>query len=141
MGLLESNTALLESDDAVKQASKSVFGLYRKLRFVDAKYDAMVPGSSLTQSVGFNVEKWFAPFVLKWLDALSTQTIQWVTRALENDSFTPVDPEMMEQKHSSSIIDLFAVVYQSLDFISDLQWSNVVQNAKFLQKFAKVFSS
>jgi hypothetical protein len=91
----------------------------------------------MSESIGFNVEKWFAPFVMKWLDHLSKQTITWVGRALESDSFIPINVDE-DQKHSSSVTDLFTVVYQQLDFIKGLDWSNVVQSARFLQKFAKV---
>jgi (p)ppGpp synthase/HD superfamily hydrolase len=41
---LERNTDILSSDDAVKNASKSVFGLYNKLRIMDQRFAQMTPG-------------------------------------------------------------------------------------------------
>ncbi|KAI8833017.1 hypothetical protein BC829DRAFT_86557 [Chytridium lagenaria] len=42
---------------------------------------------------------------------------------------------------SSSITDLFSAVYQELEFIADLGWSNAVQNAGFFQKFARTVNT
>lgn len=91
-------------------------------------------------NTGFNVERWFAPFVHKWLEHLGERTLEWVTNAVKADNFEPVIPPGGgdELHNSSSIADLFSAVYQELDFIKDLGWSNVVQNALFLQAFAKV---
>jgi hypothetical protein len=41
---LERNTDILSSDDAVQHASKSVFGLYNKLRIMDQRFAQMTPG-------------------------------------------------------------------------------------------------
>ena len=140
---LENHTETIASDQAVRTASKTVFALYKRLRIMDERYAKLVPGlKRLSVNAGFNVERWFAPFVHKWLEHLGEKTLEWVTNAVKADGFEPVVPpgEGGENvlHHSSSIADLFSAVYQELDFIADLGWSNPVQNALFLQAFAKV---
>jgi hypothetical protein len=77
-----------------------------------------------------------------WLDNLSTKTQQWVINSLKADTFEAINAESndLEQDgstYSSSIKDLFQAVYAELDFLIDLDWTNVVQRAHFFQKFAK----
>ncbi|KAJ3277587.1 hypothetical protein HK104_003178, partial [Borealophlyctis nickersoniae] len=140
---LEDNASVIASDEAVRSASKTVFALYKRLRVMDERYARMVPGlKRLSLNAGFNVERWFAPFVHKWLEHLGERTLEWVTNAVKADNFEPIVPPGTGGgndglHHSSSIADLFSAVYQELDFIADLGWSNVVQNALFLQAFAK----
>ncbi|KAJ3216092.1 hypothetical protein HK099_006017 [Clydaea vesicula] len=132
---LESNYEIIASDEAVEKASKNVFALYRKVKFMDEKFGKLIPGlKRLSMSAGFNVEKWFSPFVLKWLDNLSKRTLEWVTNAVKADNFEPLpNSEEVEDdndiKHSSSVTDLFSAVYSELEFIADLQWSNTVNKA------------
>ena len=78
----------------------------------------------------------------KWLEKLSDKTTLWVTNAVKADTFEPSDGAMTEDDipaHSSSITDVFSAVYSELEFITDLGWSDVVENAQFFQAFAKVF--
>ena len=92
-------------------------------------------------SIGY-IEGWFTPFMHKWLNNLSLTTAKWVKSAVEQDSFVPIsNQDNCEISHSSSISDIFTAIYTQLEFISDLKWSDAVQNAQFLQLFAKVFHS
>ncbi|TPX67091.1 hypothetical protein SpCBS45565_g03990 [Spizellomyces sp. 'palustris'] len=136
---LESASEEIASDVAVKSASKSVFELYKRVRVMDERYAKMVPGlKRMSMNAGFNVERWFAPFVQKWLEHLSDRTLEWVSNAVKADNFEPlVDGVGQGQHHSSSVTDLFSAVYQELAFINDLGWSDRVQNAGFMQGFAK----
>lgn len=84
---------------------------------------------------------WFAPFMYKWLHQLSLKTTGWVSAAVKADNFEPKgfseDDEI--PLHSSSITDVFSAIYSELEFITELKWSDPVQNAQFFQGFAKVF--
>jgi hypothetical protein len=88
-------------------------------------------------SAGFNIEKWFAPFVNEWLLHLSTLTLSWVENAVKLDKFEPVQNEEHQTNHSSSVTDLFSAVFSELEMIVDLGWNNVLQRAGFFQLFAK----
>ncbi len=67
------------------------------------------------------------------------KTLGWVEQAVKADSFVPegvgADGIVL---HSSSITDVFSAIYSELEFITDLKWSDPVQNAQFFQAFAKV---
>ncbi|KAJ3061290.1 hypothetical protein HK102_009166, partial [Quaeritorhiza haematococci] len=82
---LEESREVISSDEAVGNASKSVFALYKRVRVMDERYARLVPGLRRLSmnNTGFNVERWFAPFVTKWLDNLSTRTLEWVTNAVK----------------------------------------------------------
>jgi len=89
----------------------------------------------ISLSQGFNVERWFAPFILKWLDHISEKTTSWVQEAVRVDTLVPTSDEI---PYSSSVTDLFTVVYAELEGIKNLKWNNVMQRASFINKFAKV---
>ena len=75
---------------------------------------------------------------MKWLDQLKNQTIIWVKNAIKNDKFVSLG-NGDQSLHSSSVIDLFSVIYQELDFIYNLMWVDDIQRCTFYQKFLKVF--
>ncbi|KAJ3217267.1 hypothetical protein HDU67_008179 [Dinochytrium kinnereticum] len=141
---LEEHEGMLASDEAINTASKAIFALYRKMKVMDSRYAKLKPElRRISNYKSFNVEKWFSPFVVKWLDNLSTRTLEWVTNALKADTFEPIggpDPDG-NPPCSTSITDLFSAVYQELEFIADLGWSNAVQNAGFFQKFARTVNT
>ncbi|KAJ3289940.1 hypothetical protein HDU79_003651 [Rhizoclosmatium sp. JEL0117] len=139
---------LLANEKVVEVASGNMFLLLKGLRSFDSKYCRIYPG--IKKSIAyqnFTVEDWILPFISKWLDHLGTLTVEWVTNAVKIDNFEVMVSEggmgssgEESFSHSSSIMDLFQAVYKELDSIMDLKWSNEVQNAGFIQKFAKTVS-
>ncbi|KAJ3347766.1 hypothetical protein HDU83_001818, partial [Entophlyctis luteolus] len=133
----------LISSASIQKIASGLFGLLQSLRNFDSKSGGVrIKKSSAYRK--FSIEDWMAPYVLKWLDHLSTLTIEWVTNAIKADNFEAMVSESgMGQtgeetlSHSSSIADLFTVVHKELDSIIDWKWTNDVQNATFIQKFAK----
>ncbi|KAH9270865.1 hypothetical protein BASA83_007018 [Batrachochytrium salamandrivorans] len=100
---LEDASELLASHNAVENASKMVFELYKKVKVMHERYAKLVPGlKSLSINAGFNAERWFSPFMMKWLDKLN-----------------------------------LSAIYSELEFITDLGWSDPLENAVFFQSFAK----
>jgi hypothetical protein len=87
---------------------------------------------------GFNVEGWFSPFMYKWLKQLSVTTTTWVDNSVKQDAFNPPETDDEDPPHSDSITYLFKALYAELEFITDLKWSNPIQNAQFFEKFSKV---
>ena len=88
-------------------------------------------------SSGFNTERWFAPFVNRWLDHISTKTVEWVDSSIKADSFKPEQENVL---HSTSVTDLFCAIAQELDSIKHLEWSNPRQTAQFMLKFSKTMN-
>jgi hypothetical protein len=136
---LEDGGDVLGGDAAVSTASHHVFQLYKTIRLMGERYAESVPGLS-SMSIGY-IEGWFAPFMYKWLKQLSLKTVDWVDNAIKADNFEPIakTAEYEVPLHSASITDVFSAMYSELEFITDLRWSDAVQNAQFLQAFAKVF--
>ncbi|KAJ2993733.1 hypothetical protein HDV02_002096 [Globomyces sp. JEL0801] len=130
---LEDSGDVLEGDEAINTASHFVFDLYQKVRVMAERL------STLSQTY---VESWFAPFMYKWLHQLSLKSILWVQEAVKADTFDPEgEGEDGVPLHSSSITDVFSSIYSELEFITDLRWSDPVQNAQFFQMFAKTMNS
>jgi hypothetical protein len=135
---LEDISDLLGTDDAVKNAAGHVFRLYKIIRGMGDRYAEAVPGLT-SLSIGY-IEGWFTPFMYKWLDHLSETTAGWVEKAIKADTWAPISKRLDGEVplHSSSIMDVFSAINAKLEFITDLQWSDPVQNAQFFQIFAKV---
>lgn len=88
-----------------------------------------------------DMERWFLPFIESWLIHLELLTVEWVGNAIKADSFERTySSDSSQLEHSSSIRDVISAIYQQLDFIADLKWHDPVQNAKFLQTFARIIS-
>lgn len=137
---LEDCGDVLTGEAALNDASKTVFAFYKRVSVMKNRYTKLVPGLTTTTSgAGFNIEGWFSPFMYKWLNQLSAKTITWVNSSVNQDGFDPVDNGEDEPPHSESITYLFRALYAELEFITDLEWSNPIQNAQFFQMFAKVY--
>ncbi|KAJ3241694.1 hypothetical protein HDU81_011018 [Chytriomyces hyalinus] len=133
LGTIDEMKEFFVSAEGVAVASKGIFELLKQVRRMDAKLNKIVPGKS-----NINAEKLFQPFMLKWLDYISTKTMEWVANAVTADNFEPInDFDRDGPPHSSSVMDVFTAVNHELNFIIDLKWSNQIQAAGFYQKFAK----
>lgn len=137
---LEDSGDVLTQEATVSEASHMVFQFYKRVLVMKKRYAKLVPGLEATHSgAGFNVEGWLSPFMYKWLNQLSGKTVEWVSNAVKLDSFNPDDgPHDQEPPHSVSITDLFSALYSELEFITNLEWSNPLQNARFFQMYGKV---
>jgi len=62
--------------------------------------------------------------------------IDWVERAVHGDTLKPQNDEL---KQSTSVMDLFQFIGETVEFLKKLQWPDEVQNAKFATRLARVF--
>ena len=72
---------------------------------------------------------------MKWLEITDSAAIEWVERAVRGDTFKPDNDEM---KQSSSVMDLFQIIGEAVEFLKKLQWPDELQNAKFATFLARV---
>ncbi|KAI9009533.1 hypothetical protein BC832DRAFT_590887 [Gaertneriomyces semiglobifer] len=137
---LEGVQDVLGSSEAV-DCSGSAWALYRVAREVESRYARLVPGMRrLSVNTGFNVERWFSPFISRWLEHLASRTLEWVSNATKADNFEPIAISSGaggDSFHSSSIVDVFSAIFQELKTIEGLEWSDRVQEAGFMQNFVK----
>ena len=73
--------------------------------------------------------------MIRWLEATDARAVDWVERAVRGDAFTPDNDDM---KQSSSVMDLFQIIGEAVDFLKKLQWPDQLQNAKFATSLARV---
>jgi hypothetical protein len=132
---LESNSDRLASPEAL-ESSKATFELYRRVRLMDHQYAVLVPSlKRISMGSGFNVEKWFNDFVISWLKVQQERTLEWVKTAIETDTLEKTSDT---QPFSTSVIDLFEIMFEELDLIKGLEWSNTEQYSEFLTTFARI---
>ncbi|KAI8338001.1 hypothetical protein BC941DRAFT_424318 [Chlamydoabsidia padenii] len=108
------------------------FNLYHKVLSLKRLYDQYGPQQ---KSVLFKVESWFLSHVRRWLKTTDAATPEWVGNAIKQDDFKPTNHTTM---HSSSIVDLFSLFHQAVDFVQKLQWPNEYQLCRFMTALSKV---
>ncbi|KAF7728272.1 hypothetical protein EC973_006446 [Apophysomyces ossiformis] len=120
------------SPEAQTASIEVTFELYHKLLSVKRLYDQYGPKK---KTVLFKVESWFLQHVRRWLQTTSAATLEWVENAIKQDEFKSINETAM---HSSSIVDLFSMLHQAVDFVQNLQWPNELQRCRFLTALSKV---
>jgi len=65
--------------------------------------------------------EWFEPFVLHWMRLSKVNAEIWVSNALRYDTWEPV---AVGEQFSTSVLDVFRVVYEILSFWERLQWQH-----------------
>ncbi|KAI8815137.1 hypothetical protein BJ742DRAFT_765530 [Cladochytrium replicatum] len=138
---LETQVDILASESAVTEAADNVFSLFRRVATLEEKFARLN-----VKTMGISLENWFSPFLRKWLVHMSSKTIEWVSNAVRADKFEFVNIPSEEQRaggtmagllHSSSVTDLFSVIFQEMDILLGVKWRDPVQSASCLQAFAK----
>ncbi|KAI9486716.1 MAG: hypothetical protein EXX96DRAFT_604807 [Benjaminiella poitrasii] len=110
----------------------SAFELYKKVLNLEKLYDEYGPEKKTSL---FKVESWFLTHVKRWLMKTNQSTLEWVDNAITQDEFQCYSDVVA---HSSSIIDLFSMFNQAVDFIADLQWPNDMQHCLFETFLSKI---
>ncbi|KXS18242.1 hypothetical protein M427DRAFT_153395 [Gonapodya prolifera JEL478] len=123
-----SNVQLKENDS--NDTISDLLELYRIVHTLKTEISISDDGS------GLDLDGWFAPYVVKWLDIAENRTAQWVYAALAADEFRAVAPP--SSLYSSSLDEIFHSFHQTLEFIETLDWEDQVTKAKFLARIARV---
>ncbi|KAI9005425.1 hypothetical protein CLU79DRAFT_841103 [Phycomyces nitens] len=120
------------SKEASSASIDVTFEFYQKVLSLKRLYDQHGPKK---QTSLFKVESWFLQHVRRWLSTTSAATLEWVENAIKEDHFESINENAM---HSSSIVDLFSMFHQAVDFVQSLQWPNDLQHCRFLTALSKV---
>ena len=90
----------------------------------------------------FEIEDILQVFVWRWIKMTEENITNWVDNAIKQDEFKvrceEGDIPDEEQRHSVSVIDIFASFNQAIEKIADLQWDNDLQYAKFMTALSKI---
>ncbi|KAG1471384.1 hypothetical protein G6F56_002153 [Rhizopus delemar] len=108
------------------------FELYDKVLTLKRLYDQYGPKQ---KSALFKVESWFLTHVRRWLASTHEATPEWVSNAIKQDQYRHINENTL---HSSSVVDLFTMFHQAVEFVQNLEWPNGLQECRFNTALSKV---
>lgn len=82
-----------------------------------------------SHTFAFDLEGYFFPYLLSWIEETKEKLISIIEQAIVSDSLKPIDLEQDSKKHSSSIIDIFAMIKNFINIIKEINWQNEFQLA------------
>lgn len=92
------------------------------------------------------MEDLLQPFVWRWIASTSEKIITWVEEAVKQDNFQVRAPDAgqaltVDQRHSSSVVDIFRSFNDAIDHITGLEWDDDLQYAKFMTALSKAIGT
>jgi len=135
----------LQAPEAL-QYSDVAFNLFNELLHLEDYYRKTIPSlknifiNKSADNMGNEsiIEAYFYPFIQRWLEDLDKKTSEWVKKAIAEDDYS--NNTIYNIPHSSSIVKLFDMIYNELNFIKDLRWNNHIQYQSFLLTFSKTIN-
>ncbi|WFC97889.1 hypothetical protein MYAM1_000611 [Malassezia yamatoensis] len=115
------------------EAVNDALALFERIRALISLYDTSHPPFPLA----FQVRRWFAPYVERWLLLTERHALQWVHNAVHEDNFEAMGDDGAE--YSTSIRDLSDALQQPLALLKDLAWPDAYEKACFYTMLAKLY--
>ncbi|KAL4784498.1 hypothetical protein BJX76DRAFT_356977 [Aspergillus varians] len=114
------------------------FHLYKQLSTVRELFANALPDASFP----FHIEDVLEDFVWRWIRLTDQKVIEWVEQALQQDGFRVQGGDSMQvvaedARHSVSIIDIFRSFNQVIEQMTQLNWADEYQYAKFMTALSK----
>lgn len=88
----------------------------------------------------FDLEAFFYPLLESWVAESGTKIREFVVKAVEEDTFEPIDIDDDNKKYSTSIHDIFTMIKNYLHIINSLNWQDRFQRAKVYTLLIKSIS-
>ncbi|ORX59883.1 hypothetical protein BCR36DRAFT_579330 [Piromyces finnis] len=135
----------LQAEEAL-QYSDVAFSLFNEILHLESYYKKNIPSIKnifINKTADSNgnesiIEAYFYPFIQRWLEDLDKKTSEWVKKAIAEDDYQ--NNTIYNIPHSSSIVKLFDMIYNELNFIKNLKWNNYIQYQGFLLTFSKTIN-
>lgn len=129
---------VLADDDYAIKDTLDLYQIVKQLHDVckESKLEYVFCNARIVKS--FDVEAWFQPIIMKFLDLADQNCLRWVTPAVAQEQYIPLLPPTT--MFSSSVLDIFSTFHQSLDFIEKFEWKESSKKEKLAQKFIKTLS-
>lgn len=94
----------------------------------------------------YKIEDLLADFVWRWIRMTEEQVIGWVENAVKHDTFTvrtqgPEQVPSEDERHSTSVLDIFSSFNQVVDQMSQLNWDDDLSYAKFMTALSKAIGN
>jgi len=113
--------------------------LYKELKEIRQIHHAALPG----QPFAFSIEELLADFVWRWIAVADERMLGLIEGSVKQDSFQvrseDQDQSTDDERHSTSVVDIFRLFNQTVDEIFRLEWDNDLQYAKFMTAMSKSF--
>lgn len=89
---------------------------------------------------GFNLEKFFFPYLEAWVKESMEKIKSFVMKAVEEDNFEPIDIDVDDKKYSSSVHDIFSLIKHYLNILKDLGSQDTYEIAKIYTSLIRSIS-
>ena len=116
---------------------KEVLDLYQSTKMLYQVCEAAKSSISMPPN-DFNVENWFHPFIISYLELADLRCLEWVKPAVLVDDFKPCYPPFTMS--STSVLDIFMSVHQGIDFIENFAWRESGRREMLAKKFVSTLS-
>ena len=118
------------------------FDLYRELVEIRRVHAEALPDKPFA----FHIEDQLADFVWRWISVTAEQVPLWVEEAIKQDQFqvrteAPGLVPTADERHSTSVLDIFRSFHQVIDQVAQLNWDNDIQYAKFMTALSKAIGT
>lgn len=111
---------------------------YKSLREIRSIHGQVSPRNA---TFNFNLEKFFYPHLEAWVAESGNKIRDFVIKAIEEDSFEPIDIENDQKKYSTSVHDIFTFIKHYLLILKGLDWQDRFQVAKVYTMLMKSISN
>ncbi|KAL4875509.1 hypothetical protein BJY04DRAFT_232594 [Aspergillus karnatakaensis] len=114
------------------------FHLYKQLSGVRQNFAQSLPDAAFP----FHIEDVLEDFVWRWIRLTDQKVIEWVEQALRQDKFAVQSDNLAvmtdeNARHSVSVIDIFRSFNQVIEQMTELNWADEFQFAKFMTALSK----
>jgi SOS response regulatory protein OraA/RecX len=116
------------------------FDIYRQFTDLRALYTGL---KNMPEEWPVHIEDLFIQFPKRWLQEVDAKVMGWVEGAVKQDKqmFSAMEgPDLTErqERHTSSVVDIFRSFNQSIGFLKELNWQDEYQYAKFMTVMTKI---
>ncbi|XP_066936950.1 protein unc-13 homolog B-like isoform X2 [Clytia hemisphaerica] len=80
---------------------------------------------------------WFEPFIMLWLEMNDEQSMEFMYNAIDKDKKEGFEKSSDESRFSSSVVDIFCSLTESLNIIKKLEVPDQAIERKFLDRFSQ----
>ncbi|TLS29506.1 hypothetical protein PpBr36_01117 [Pyricularia pennisetigena] len=118
------------------------FDLYKELVEIRKIHVKALPSKPFF----FSIEDLLQGFVWRWIQSAEERLQEFVEQAVKQDQFqvktrNPDGIASDNERHSVSILDIFAMFNQTVDQVFQLGWDDDVHHARFMTALAKGFAA
>lgn len=118
------------------------FDLYKEMVEIRKIHVQALPSKPFS----FSIEDLLQGFVWRWIQTAEDRLQDFVEQAVKQDQFqvktqNPHGVASDDERHSVSILDIFAMFNQTVDQVFQLGWDDDVHHARFMTALAKGFAA